>query len=79
MVGLGLCEGSPLAIYPQVLALKSFRPFSSQGPSDPKDYSQESPGELRLHSTKDPDHQVVYITDLFENNNIYFNGCRCGH
>ena len=73
MVGLGLCEGSPLEIYPKVhLVLRSSSPLSSRGPLDPQDYSGAghehlSSGEQRLCDPKDLEHEVVCITDLFEN------------
>ena len=73
MVGLGLCEGWLVEIYPKVpLVLRSFSPLSSQGPPDPQDYLRAghdhlSSGEPRLPTPKDPEHEVVCITDLFEN------------
>ena len=68
-----MCEGSPLEIFPKVpFVLRSFSPLSSQGPLDRQDYPGTgqvhlSSGELRLHTPKDAEHKVVYITDLFEN------------
>ena len=68
-----MCEGSPLEIYRKVpLVLRSSSSLSSQGPLDPQDFpgaedDHQSSGELRLHTPKDAEHKVVYITYLFEN------------
>ena len=63
----------PVEIYSKsLLVFTSFSPLSSQGPLGPKNYwgvrdDYLSSGELRFHNPKDPEHEVVYITDLFEN------------
>ena len=70
MVGLGYVRDRPQKSTPKYPT--SFSPLSSQGPLDPQDYSgvrhdHLSSSELRLHTPKDQEYDVVCITDSSEN------------